>query len=101
MVTFGIIIKEARERKGLSHIELSHKTEISESQIQRIEKYPLTAPKKHNVLKLAHALNLDFEEIMEIAQGERILAWCKDEHIKPEYLMKILKKSPSEIEYVW
>lgn len=95
MISFGRIIGEARASKGLSQGELAKKTDISNFNIQRIESEPLSAPKKHDVLQLAYALDLDFNELWIVAAGERTLLWCQEEHIEPEYLASILRKSQS------
>jgi len=98
MVTFGRLISEARAQKGLSQVELARKAKLSKWHIHKIEGKPLSAPKKHNVLRLADSLALDFEELWKVAYGERILVWCQEEHIEPEYLLAVLRQSHSDRE---
>lgn len=95
MVSFGGLIRDARANKGLSQVELGRKSNISKWRIHNIEGRPLSAPRKHDVQRLAHALDLDFEELWEVAYGERVLVWCKEEHIEPECLLAILRPAYS------
>ncbi|WP_281282559.1 helix-turn-helix domain-containing protein [Paenibacillus piri] len=64
---FGFYLKQARERKGFSVNQLALESGISNAQISRIENGLRRAPKPETIRKLAEALHIPYEEMMEKA----------------------------------
>ncbi|MDF2964244.1 MAG: transcriptional regulator, family protein [Paenibacillus sp.] len=64
---FGIYLKKARESKGISVNQLALESGISNAQISRIENGLRGIPKPETIRKLAEALKLPYEEMMEKA----------------------------------
>lgn len=67
MNKFGEYLRGKRESKRISQNQLAIKANVSSSLISRIEKGDRGAPKPDTLEKLAKALNIPFEEIMEKA----------------------------------
>lgn len=57
----GIKIKELRKKKGLTQIELSEKTGLTERTTQRIENHEVE-PSKHSLIKISNVLNYNLNE---------------------------------------
>jgi len=57
----GTKIKELRHKKGLTQIELSEKTGLTERTIQRIENHEVE-PSKHSLNKIGEVLNYNLNE---------------------------------------
>ena len=70
----GIKIKELRKKKGLTQIELSEKTGLTERTIQRIENHEVE-PSKHSLKKIGEVLdcNLNEQKLNDMAKNQRIL----------------------------
>lgn len=58
------LIKAWREYKGMTQAELSEKAGIKQSALVRMEK-PDANPRKSSLKKLAHAMNLEVEQLMD------------------------------------
>lgn len=58
----GTKIKQARIRQGLTQIELSEKTGLTERTIQRIENHEVE-PSKHSLNKIGRILDLNLNEL--------------------------------------
>ena len=58
----GIVIKEIRKQKGLTQLELSEKTKISERTIQRIEK-DTVEPSLYSLKQIGEILEVDLLKI--------------------------------------
>lgn len=69
--SFGDIIREEREKKGLSQKELAEKIGTTSSYICAIEKGNKPAPPYWTVKRIAEALEMDPEELWRIAREER------------------------------
>lgn len=64
---FGSYLKQIREEKGWSINQLAHASEISGSQISRIENGLRGIPKPQTLHKIADALEISYEELMNKA----------------------------------
>lgn len=64
---FGLYMKRLRERKGLTLSQLAVTAGISGSQISRIENGLRGVPKPATLRRLAEAMNVSYEELMERA----------------------------------
>ncbi|MCR8636178.1 helix-turn-helix domain-containing protein [Paenibacillus radicis (ex Xue et al. 2023)] len=64
---FGIYLKKARESKGVSVNQLALESGISNAQISRIENGRRGIPKPETIRKLAEALQIPYEAMMEKA----------------------------------
>jgi transcriptional regulator with XRE-family HTH domain len=64
---FGLYLKEVRERKGISVNQLALESGISNAQISRIENGLRGIPKPDTIRKLADALKVTYEEMMDKA----------------------------------
>jgi transcriptional regulator with XRE-family HTH domain len=64
---FGTYLKEIREDKGWSINQLAHAADISGSQISRIENGLRGIPKPQTLRKIADALEIPYEELMNKA----------------------------------
>jgi transcriptional regulator with XRE-family HTH domain len=64
---FGTYLKHVRESKGISVNQLALESGISNAQISRIENGLRGIPKPETIRKLAEALQLPYEEMMEKA----------------------------------
>ncbi|MFD0679936.1 MULTISPECIES: helix-turn-helix domain-containing protein [unclassified Paenibacillus] len=79
---FGIYLKKARESKGVSVNQLALESGISNAQISRIENGRRGIPKPETIRKLAEALQIPYEEMMEKAghmpddSKQEIPAWA-------------------------
>ena len=65
---FGDIVGKARRGQGISESELAQQVGLSVRQIGQIESYELT-PDDQTVGRLADALHLDGEKLVEVARG--------------------------------
>ncbi|ARC32105.1 MULTISPECIES: helix-turn-helix domain-containing protein [Bacillus] len=65
--TFGEKLKELRVNKGLTVNQLALYSDVSSSQISRIENGKRGIPKPETIKKLAEALQVHYEELMEAA----------------------------------
>jgi len=65
MVTIGKRLKYLRERLGLTQLELSQKSNISQASIARIEANEQTNLKKETIERLANALEVPVSELLE------------------------------------
>jgi len=61
-MNIGIVIKEIRKQKGLTQLELSEKTKISERTIQRIEK-DAVEPSLYSLKQIGEILEVDLLKI--------------------------------------
>ena len=70
----GTKIKELRKKKGLTQIELSEKSGLTERTIQRIENHEVE-PSKHSLKKIGEVLdcNLNEQKLNDMAKKQRIL----------------------------
>ena len=70
----GTKIKELRKRKGLTQIELSEKTGLTERTIQRIENHEVE-PSKHSLKKMGEVLghNLNEQKLNNMTKKQRLL----------------------------
>jgi transcriptional regulator with XRE-family HTH domain len=70
----GTKIKELRKKKGLTQIELSEKTGLTERTIQRIENHEVE-PSKHSLKKIGEVLdcNLNEQKLNDMTKNQRIL----------------------------
>jgi transcriptional regulator with XRE-family HTH domain len=64
---FGVYLKKSRESKGVSVNQLAIESGISNAQISRIENGLRGIPKPETIRKLADALQIPYEEMMEKA----------------------------------
>ncbi|MCK4815745.1 helix-turn-helix domain-containing protein [bacterium] len=67
----GQIIREIRLKKGMTQEELSAKTGISSRTIQRIEQGKVD-PRSYTLQTIADALEVDYEELINIASNQQI-----------------------------
>ncbi|GAB6927058.1 hypothetical protein JCM10914A_10410 [Paenibacillus sp. JCM 10914] len=65
--SFGAYLKEVREDQGLSINQLAQAADISGSQISRIENGLRGIPKPHTLRKIAEALQIPYEDLMDKA----------------------------------
>ena len=70
----GTKIKELRKRKGLTQIELSERTELTERTIQRIENHEVE-PLKYSLKKIGEVLghNLNEQKLNNMTKKQRLL----------------------------
>ena len=70
----GTKIKELRKRKGLTQIELSERTGLTERTIQRIENHEVE-PSKHSLKKMGEVLghNLNEQKLNNMTKKQRLL----------------------------
>ncbi|NQU84486.1 MAG: helix-turn-helix transcriptional regulator [Mariniphaga sp.] len=61
-MNIGIVIKEIRKQKGLTQLDLSEKTKISERTIQRIEK-DAVEPSLYSLKQISEILEVDLLKI--------------------------------------
>src|SRR5690554_1385457 len=66
MSDFGDILRELREKRGLSVNQLGLYSEVSPSSISKIEN-KLRKPKSDTIKKLARGLKMDYAELMYMA----------------------------------
>jgi len=82
----GEMIKEAREKKGLSQRQLAKNMNIDNGEISRIEKGKRKQPSFYTLKKLYNELNIDIVELMKAAEYKeeaiKILTQYKDEEIR-------------------
>ncbi len=64
---FGIYLREKRLKKGFTISQLSLYSGVSTAQLSRIENGKRGAPKAENIQKIASALSVPYEEMMEAA----------------------------------
>lgn len=64
---FGEYLKEKRMKKGFTISQLSLYSGISTAQLSRIENGKRGVPKAENIQKIANALSIPYEEMMEVA----------------------------------
>lgn len=67
MKHFGEHLKHIRESRGMTVNQLAMYSGISSASISRYESGERNAPKPENIKKLAEALKIPYEELMEIA----------------------------------
>ena len=63
----GAAIKRQRKAKGLSHHRLGEAIGLPGSTILRIERGEFAAPSPEKLQRISRALELDFEELFELA----------------------------------
>ena len=70
----GTKIKELRKKKGLTQIELSERTELTERTIQRIENHEVE-PSKHSLKKIGNVLNHNLieQKFNDMTKKQRLL----------------------------
>lgn len=70
----GTKIKELRKRKGLTQIELSERTGLTERTIQRIENHEVE-PSKHSLKKMGEVLghNLNEQKLNNMTKKQSLL----------------------------
>jgi len=68
---FGEYVRELREKKGMSQKELAEMVGATSSYICAIERGTKPAPPYWTVKRIAEALELDPEELWELARKER------------------------------
>jgi Fic family protein len=89
------LIKNAREQKGLKTRELAQILSIDQALISKFES-GTRKPTKEQVVKIASALDIDYETLM--------VAWLKEKILyeigQDEYALKALQVAEEEIRYV-
>lgn len=65
--TLASVVKESREKMGISQRELSRKTGIDNNTIAKIEKGLRKKPNILSLRKLSMTLNIEFEELLKLA----------------------------------
>ena len=86
---FGDIVGKARRGQGISELELAQQVGLSVRQIGQIESYDLT-PDDQAICRLADALHLDGEKLVEVARGwvpTKGNAAFEDENIRVDRLI--------------
>lgn len=78
---FGIYLKKQREKNNLSVNQLSLYSGVSNAQISRIENGMRGVPKPETISKLAKALKIPYEEMMDKAgylpdEQQQIPSWA-------------------------
>ena len=70
----GTKIKELRKKKGLTQIELSERTGLTERTIQRIENHEVE-PSKHSLKKIGNVLNHNLieQKFNDMTKKQRLL----------------------------
>ncbi|QHZ45555.1 helix-turn-helix transcriptional regulator [Bacillus sp. NSP9.1] len=81
--TFGEQLKELREQRGLSVNQLAMYAGVSAATISRIENGHRGVPKPATIRKLAAALKIPYEQLMDIAGYMAPGEICEEQ---PEYL---------------
>ena len=69
--TLASLVKEAREKIGISQRELSRRTGIDNNTLAKIEKGERKKPNVLSLRKLALVLDLSLDELMELANYNR------------------------------
>lgn len=87
--TFAGILKEAREKTGLSQVELAQKVGLTGSYISILEARRKPPPSDPVIKKLAHALNVDTNRFLTIAHLERTPSDVRERVLK---LTKLVQK---------
>ena len=64
--TLASVVKEAREKLGVSQRELSRRTGIDNNTVAKIEKGERKKPNILSLRKLSVVLNLDYRNLMEL-----------------------------------
>jgi len=64
--TLASVVKEAREKLGISQRELSRRTGIDNNTVAKIEKGERKKPNILSLRKLSVVLNLDYRNLMEL-----------------------------------
>lgn len=80
-IDFGVYLREKRMKKGFTVSQLSLYSGVSTAQLSRIENGKRGAPKAENIMKIANALSVPYEEMMEAA-GHTIVKRDNDSLIK-------------------
>ena len=83
-MTFGEKIKEARLSLNLSQTELSQATGISERSLYTYEQLG-TIPRKNNIIKLAEALHVSVNYLMDDAESDSLSHIDEDSFITEAY----------------
>ena len=65
-MNFGKRLRELRKARGLTQSELAQKTSISFTYVSKLETGTIPAPRQHNILSLAKALDLNKAETDEL-----------------------------------
>ena len=90
----GSQIKEKRIKEGLTQVQLSEKTGLTERTIQRIENHEVE-PSKHSLQKIGEVLNHNFNELKlrKMKKNQRLLRiilWTVSLLIALEFLLGVL-----------
>lgn len=100
---FGIYLKRKREQRGFSVNQLALKSGVSAAQISRIENAVRGIPKPETIQKLAVALKVDYQEMMEKAghlsdMNDSTVEVVEDDFDDPSLgiWFKELKEAPKE-----
>lgn len=89
-----VLLKNAREQKGLKTREVAQKLGIDQALISKFES-GTRKPTKDQIIKLASLLEIDFETLMVIWLKEKILYQIGQE----EFALKALMVAEQEIKY--
>ena len=89
-----VLLKNAREQKGLKTREVAQKLGIDQALISKFES-GTRKPTKDQIIKLASLLEIDFETLMVIWLKEKILYEIGQE----EFALKALMVAEQEIKY--
>lgn len=67
MKTFGVLLRELRESRGMTVNQLGIYSEVSPALISKIENGKRGTPKPDTIEKLAKGLKMPYEELMAVA----------------------------------
>jgi transcriptional regulator with XRE-family HTH domain len=65
--SFGFVLKQARELRGLSVVDAARAADISAAYMSRLENDAVKKPSPHVLLQLGEALDLPYAELMRLA----------------------------------
>ena len=64
--SFGFVLKQARELRGLSVVDAARAADISAAYMSRLENDAVKKPSPHVLLQLGEALTLPYAELMRL-----------------------------------
>ncbi|MGN7479008.1 helix-turn-helix domain-containing protein [Solibacillus silvestris] len=93
MTDFGAYIKKIRDSKGMTLNQVAMYAEISAAQLSRIETGKRGTPKPQTIEKIAQALKVDYNDLMQIA------GYLNEEDITHEVIIADKKITLSEDDF--